>query len=420
MQAELTAVAQEIVTVVEPGFDHLTLRASCSGGGGTYRLTSGPSEQDEYLFGHLEKLFAVGLDRPVVFEMRVRADGTFDALVTEHILQATSTLPPTYTVVRKRPKRPDVPPAATLADVEAVIGAPLPAEVHELYARGAEIDDDIVLYPPDEIVLTWSLYTRMADEDPHDWAKPVLYVGPPGAVRMVSFHPLWVPIASNSWGDNLCVDLAPGPNGRVGQMIQLAGEAPLSYLADSATAWAQSPESPDYEGLEHHFNAADLGPAGVAALPPTSQNLTVRKPGDLDFGLLAHVTSLRELTVLGGDSVHLGALAHLPLERLEVSADEIELPACETLTSLVVRGARVELPSLPNLRVLDVSGADVDIESLPQVDFLVLNAEQWRRCTLAPAAVSLTGESSLARALVWAAERGVELSRQVISGRVSV
>ena len=216
MQAELTAVAQEIVTVAEPGFDHLTLRATCSGGGGTYRLTSGPSEQDEYLLGHLEKLFAVGLDRPVVFEMRVRADGTFDALVTEHILQATSMLPPTYTVVRKRPKRPDVPPAATLADVEAVIGAPLPAEVHELYARGVEIDDDIVLYPPDEIVLTWSLYTRMADEDPHDWAKPVLYVGPPGAVPMVSFHPLLDAMGTHS-GWKLTMRTAPGgPTYRTG------------------------------------------------------------------------------------------------------------------------------------------------------------------------------------------------------------
>lgn len=116
--------------------------------------------------------------------------------------------------------------------------------------------------------------------------------------------------------------------------------------------------------------------------------------------------------------MRLGGLAHLPLERLDVSGDEIELPACETLTGLVVSGgARVELPSLPDLRMLDVSDAEVDVESLPQVDYLVLNAEQWRRCSQTPAAASLTGESSLARALIWASERGVELSRQVISGR---
>ncbi len=162
---------------------------------------------------------------------------------------------------------------------------------------------------------------------------------------------------------------------------------------------------------------ADRGPDGVAALPATIQELTLREPGDLDFGLLARLTSLRQLHVLRGTSVRLGDLAHLPLERLEVSGDEIELPACKTLTSLVVGGgARVELPTLPNLRVLDVSDAVVDVESLPQVEYLVLNAEQWRRCSMTPAAATLTGESSLARALDWASERGVELPRQVISG----
>lgn len=417
MRTELAALARELMNLAEPGPDHLTIRASCSGGGGGYRVTSGPSEQDEFLSGHPETLFKLGLERPVVFEMRVRPDGTFDALVTENIIQATGHLPPTYTVLRKQPRQPSLPAVSSLAEVEAVIGAPLPQEVHELYASGAQIDDDIELYPPDEILLTWSLYKRMAEEDPQDWAKPVLYVGPPGAVRMVNFHPLWVPIASNHWGDNLCVDLAPGPGGRVGQMIQLAGEAPLSYLADSATAWARSPESPDHEGLEDHFKVADRGPEGVAALPLTTQSLSLHDPGDLDFGLLARLTSLRRLGITGGDSVRLGALAHLPLERIEVTAREIELPACETLTSLAVRGAHVELPSLPQLRVLDVSGAEVDIESLPQVDYLVLNADQWRRCSLTPAAASLTGEYSLARALMWASERGVELSRQVISGR---
>lgn len=247
----------------------------------------------------------------------------------------------------------------------------------------------------------------------------MLYVGPPGAVQTVQFHPLWVPIASNDWGDNLCVDLAPGPNGRVGQIIQLAGEAPLSYLADSATAWARSPDSPGHEGLEDHFKVADRGTEGVAALPLTTQSLSLHHPGDLDFGLLARLTSLRRLGITGGESVRLGALTHLPLECISVSASEVELPACETLTSLTVRGARVELPSYPNLRVLDVSAAEVDVESLPPVGYLVLSAEQWSRCSLTPAAAGLTGESSLARALDWARQRGADPPHRVISGKVS-
>lgn len=415
MQAELAAVAHELMTVIEPGFDHLTLRASCSGGGASYRLTS---EQDLY-GGSLspQTLGAVGANRPVVFEMRVNADGTFHALVTEKIIQSTSLLPPTYTVVLKsRPVRAHE--ASSLADVEAAIGASLPAEVHELYASGREIDD-AQLYSPADILLTWSLYARMADEDPRDWYQPVLYDGPRGAVRTVSFHPLWVPFASNDWGDNLCIDLAPGPNGQVGQVIQLAGESPLRYLADSVANLVMPEEDLGTEGLEDHFDVAGRGQDGMAVLPPTIQKLSLREPGDLDFGVLSHLTSLRRLHVVRGGSVRLGALAHLPLERLEVTGDEIELPACETLTSLVVAGgARVELPSLPNLRMLDVSDAEVEVESLPKVEYLVLNGEQWQRCSQTPAAATLTGESSLARALVWASERGVELSRQMISGRV--
>lgn len=293
MQAELAAVAHELVTGVEPGFDHLTLRASCSGGGVSLRLTSGPSEETVF-GGPLDSLRQVGLDRPVVFEMRVNADGTFHALVTEKVLQSTGYLPPTYTLVLKpRPPRPHK--ASSLADVEAAIGVSLPAEVHELYASGAEIDD-AQLYAPDEILLTWSLYARMADQDPQDWEQPVLYVGPPGAVRTVPFHPMWVPFACNEWGDNLCVDLAPGPSGRVGQVIQLAGESPMRHLADSVTNLVMPAEDVGSEGLEDHFDVADRGPDGVAALPRTIQKLTLREPGDLDFGLLSHLTSIATST----------------------------------------------------------------------------------------------------------------------------
>lgn len=416
MQDELAAVARELMTVVEPGFDFLTLRATCYRNGSNHRLTSGPSDQDTRSFHAVEKLGAIGPDRPVVFEMRVNADGTFHALVTEKIIQIASYLPPTYTVVLKPRESPSRREVSSLAEVEAAIGVSLPAEVHELYASGAEIDD-VYLYPPDEILQTWQMYIAIEQEDPRDWAQPVLYVGPPDAVRTVQFHPLWVPIGANDWGDTLCVDLAPGPGGRVGQVIQMAGEMPLTYLADSVTNLVMPEESAGSEGLEDHFDVPARGPDGVAALPETIQELTLREPGDLDFGLLARLTALRKLHVLGGTSVRLGDLAHLPLERLEVSGDEIQLPACKTLTSLVAGGgARVELPTLPNLQVLDVSDAVVDVESLPQVEYLVLNSEQWRRCSMTPAAATLTGESSLARALDWASERGVELSRQVFSG----
>ncbi|MET9632620.1 SMI1/KNR4 family protein [Lentzea sp. NPDC006480] len=416
MQDKFAAVAREIIGFVEPGFDHLTLRASCSGGSSSVRLTSGPSEQDLRFFHQLTALAALGEERPVVFEMRIEADGTFEALAAGNIIQSTGNLPPTYTVVRKPRFQPNEHKASSLAEVEAVVGASLPPEVHELYASGAEMIGDAQLFRVDEILGYWS---DLADIEryPMDWDRPVRYVGPAGAVRMVRFDPRWVPIASNDWGDVLCVDLAPGPRGKVGQLIQPAGEAPLMHLADSLADWSRSPEAPEHDNLEDHVDIADRGPEGVTALPDSLQKLTLRDPGDLDFGLLSRLTALRELTIVRGTSVRLGALAHLPLERIEVTGDEIEIPACETLTSLVAGGgARVEVPVLPNLRVLDVSGVEVDVASLPQVEYLVLNVGQWQRCTRTPAAASLTGQYSLARALDWARERGVDVTGEVFRG----
>ncbi|KOV82030.1 SMI1/KNR4 family protein [Nocardia sp. NRRL S-836] len=415
MQAELAALAHELVTGVDPGFEFLTLRASCSGGGGTFRLTAGPSDHDVASSASMDGLFRLGLDRPVVLELRVEPDGTFEAVVTEGIVQVTSSLPPTYTFVRKPPQRPTEFEVTSLSEVEAVIGASLPVEVHELYARTSMVDE-VQLDPPEEILRNWRWHLADVEEDPRRWEHPVLYAGPPDAVRPVQFHPLWVPVGANDWGDAVCVDLAPGPGGRVGQVIQLAGEGPLTYLADSLPELVLPDSYPGTTGLEDHFDAGDRAPA---ALPPTLQQITVREPGDLDFGLLARLTSLRELRVVRGGSVRLAELAHLPLQRLEVTGYEIELPACETLKALVVNGARVELPPLPNLRVLDVSQADVDVESLPRVDYLVLNAEQWRRCRQTPAAAGVVGESSLARALAWAAERGAGLPREVFRGRAA-
>ncbi|MDT7784062.1 MAG: hypothetical protein QOF58_2481 [Pseudonocardiales bacterium] len=416
MQDEFAALAREIIDFVEPGFDFLTLRASCGGGSSSVRLTSGPSEQDLRFFHQLTTLPALAEEGPVDFEMRIEADGTFEALVAGGIIPSTGHLPPTYTVVLKPRFQPNEHKASSLAEVEAVIGASLPAEVHELYARGADEIGDAQLFRVDEILGYWS---DLADIEryPLDWDRPVKYVGPPGAVRMVRFDPRWVPIASNDCGDFLCVDLAPGPNGTAGQLIQVSDEVPLTYLAGSLADWPGSSEAPDHGDLADRFDVADRGPEGVASLQETIQQLVLLGPGDLDFGLLSRLTALRELTIVRGTSVRLGDLAHLPLERIEVTGAEIELPACETLTSLVVSGgARVELPALPNLRVLDVSAVEVDVESLPQVEYLVLNAGQWQRCTQTPAAASLAGEYSLARALDWARERGAEVTGEVFRG----
>ncbi len=221
-------------------------------------------------------------------------------------------------------------------------------------------------------------------------------------------------------GVTLCVDLAPGPRGRVGQVIQPSlNSYPLELLAESVTAWHRSPERPDLPGMMLHFSAEDYDQdavADVAARFPTLRELGLYDLGDADLAPLARLADLRDLKVSGGH-LRLNGLADLPLERLHVTATEADIPALERLTSLTVSVARVDLPKLPKLRVLDVSGADVDVESLPQVDHLTLNAEQWRRCTVRPAAATLVGERSLAQALDWAESLGLVLPRRLVSGR---
>ncbi|MEU3649244.1 hypothetical protein AB0E59_38130 [Lentzea sp. NPDC034063] len=172
--------------------------------------------------------------------------------------------------------------------------------------------------------------------------------------------------------------------------------------------------------MKGHYDVTDYEVDVVAYLGsefPTLRELGLRELGDADLAPLASMVDLQDLK-LSGRRLRIDGLAHLPLERLEVTATSVDVPAFERLTRLKVEGARVELPALPNLRVLDVSRADVDVESLPQVDHLTLNGEQWRRCTVRPAAATLTGERSLAKALDWAGSLGVELPRRLVSGRL--
>ncbi|WP_330273605.1 SMI1/KNR4 family protein [Lentzea sp. NBC_00516] len=428
MEKLLAEVAAELA--VHAKTDFLTLRATCDSGYTDHRITSGLSEDDPDIW-RLKSLAALGADGNVVVEMRVESDGAFTALLTDGIDQSTGYPTPSYTVVFEPRPRHVIPPyertevSATgpLAAVEAELGVPLPAEVHDLYRSGFSDFGDHVLLPADEIL---TVRKHLLDNeaqlahDPGNWAEPIPYTAPRDAVRLVGHHPLWVPIVRYPSGAALCVDLAPGPRGRVGQVIQPSLACyPLELLADSVTEWHRSPERPESCGMKGHYDVTDYEVDVVAYLGsefPTLRELGLRELGDADLAPLASMADLQDLK-LSGRRLRIDGLAHLPLERLEVTATAVDVPALERLTRLKVEGARVELPNLPNLRVLDVSRADVDVESLPQVDHLTLNAEQWRRCTMHTAATTLTGESSLAKALDWAESLGVELPRRTISGR---
>lgn len=59
---------------------------------------------------------------------------------------------------------------------------------------------------------------------------------PEGAMQRVYAHPSWIPMASDYLGNNIGVDLAPGPKGRWGQVILFGREYDCKYVV--APSWA--------------------------------------------------------------------------------------------------------------------------------------------------------------------------------------
>lgn len=59
---------------------------------------------------------------------------------------------------------------------------------------------------------------------------------PPGAVQKAYVHPAWIPLARDWGGNNIAVDLAPGPAGKWGQVIIFGRDYDCKYVI--ARSWA--------------------------------------------------------------------------------------------------------------------------------------------------------------------------------------
>ncbi|KAH8663928.1 SMI1/KNR4 family protein [Xylariales sp. PMI_506] len=60
---------------------------------------------------------------------------------------------------------------------------------------------------------------------------------PPGAIQRAYAHPAWIPLVRDWGGNNLAVDLAPGPTGTWGQIILMGRDYDIKYVV--ARSWAQ-------------------------------------------------------------------------------------------------------------------------------------------------------------------------------------
>ena len=76
---------------------------------------------------------------------------------------------------------------------------------------------------------------------------------PPDAIQKVYAHPQWIPLAKDFSGNNIAVDLCPGPRGTWGQVILFGRDCDTKYVV--ARSWASflAAVADDFEGGEARF-----------------------------------------------------------------------------------------------------------------------------------------------------------------------
>ncbi len=142
--------------------------------------------------------------------------------------------------------------AETWAELEGLLGAPAPEELLELYRltggeSQAQDEEDVgygvffgvVLLSPTQVVAEASRRQALFEAedgwicDPDAPARHLV----PGAIRPVDDHRHWVPFARSGTA-RVAVDLAPGPEGRVGQIINVGRDEDARFvLAPSLAEW---------------------------------------------------------------------------------------------------------------------------------------------------------------------------------------
>ncbi|MEU7834332.1 SMI1/KNR4 family protein [Nonomuraea sp. NPDC049129] len=240
-------------------------------------------------------------------------------------------------------------------------------------------------------------------------------VGPALAMRRASDHPCWIPFATSTGGDFLAVDLAPGPDGRPGQVIRMGthhDEGPV-YVADSVTsllrrhvtalqAGAYAVENgelwidlgdmkePNRHAHEQTRSLTVAGPdaASIRGWEPRIQRLSVLNAPWVDFGPVRGAPVLWQVKVDNCPGADLTPLRDTPVELLDLAMDGIDLAPLAghaTLRSLTLRTERpvdlTPLLSCPRLYALDLSRAAVSdlgvLSELKGLLYLNLRRGQW-------------------------------------------
>jgi cell wall assembly regulator SMI1 len=135
------------------------------------------------------------------------------------------------------------PGLADTSELEAAIGAPLPDDYKDWLALHDGEDDvggRVDFLPTAETHLLSARETMDRYRDQLDWfqsddAEGFAHFSDDDRIRNVVSHARRVILASNAWGDgdNMYLDLCPGPKGTVGQVIVATSECDFEVVGAS-------------------------------------------------------------------------------------------------------------------------------------------------------------------------------------------
>ncbi|RKR93037.1 cell wall assembly regulator SMI1 [Micromonospora pisi] len=319
--------------------------------------------------------------------------------------------------------RGDLPPGAAedqIAAAEAKLGYRLPPDLRAMYALadGGGTIDGWNRYPLTELIGMYEITSAPAESSwPGVWNRVILDADPADTIRRASGHPGWIPIADDSGGNFLVVDLAPARHGRPGQVINVGVDWSTrpGYVAESVTAVLAGRPRPVVSRsdlrLERRGGDIDLEP--LRQLPDLQE---LRLYSDtVNTAELARLRRLRSLSMTA--KADLAPLRELPVEHLHVNpeSDLTPLAGHPTLRSLgLTQGTTpsdlTPLRTVANLHGLSLADADVAdlavLTDLPSLVYLELSFDQWRqlRPLLDPTglhAATLSGNPTHRQAIEW-------------------
>lgn len=120
---------------------------------------------------------------------------------------------------------------AAIREAEAKMGTSLPADVRASYLlHDGQEGDSYPLFgafsfaPLEYVVSYWETLGKLDPADAEAGGEPR------GPVRANWWNPRWIPFTAVGNGDYACVDLAPAPGGRAGQVVSYSHEEPDRFV----------------------------------------------------------------------------------------------------------------------------------------------------------------------------------------------